>query len=250
MIKLILGDCIEEMKKIPNESIDLVLTDPPYNLSNKVYREFGVDRSKFRSKIMRRGKPLNFHFGDWDEFEREDFLKFTIKWLTECCRVLKKEGTIISFFNKEDISFLGWEAYKLGIRTRTIFTWAKSNPVPSFRKVNYLSATEFIWIGSKGKWKTFNFKLQKEMSNYLITSNSSAYGETEHTTEKPLRLIKHFIQIHSNKNDVILDPMVGSGTTGCACKELGRNFIGIELNPKYIEMAEKRIQNTQGSLLW
>lgn len=153
-------------------------------------------------------------------------------------------------FNKEDISYLGWKAKSMDIRTRTIFTWCKSNPVPSFRKVNYLSATEFIWIGSKGdKAWTFNFKLQKEMANYFRTSNSSAYGETEHPTEKPLSLIRHFIEIHSNKGDTILDPFMGSGTTLVACKELGRKGIGIEIEPKYCAIAKKRLQNTQEMML-
>lgn len=248
-ITIYCGDCLEVMKEIPDESIDLVLTDPPYNLSNKVLREFEVDRSKFRSKIMRRNKPLNFHFGEWDEREREDFLDFTEQWLKLLCKKLKEGGTIISFFNKEDISFLGWIAFNLGIRTRTIFTWCKTNPVPSFRKVNYLSSTEFIWMGSKGAWTTFNFGSQRDMKNYLITPNASSYGETEHTTEKPLSLITRFIKIHSKENDLILDSFLGSGTTLVACKELNRRGIGIEINPKYCDMAVRRLKNMTLNLL-
>lgn len=247
-IEIIQGDCLEVMKSIPDKSVDLVLTDPPYNISKE---NDNRDRSKLSSPIMRRSSPLKYNFGIWDNMDRDTFLNFTRKWLYLCIDKLKDGGTIISFFNKEDISFLGWEAKKmydskphdnLGARTRTIFSWVKSNPVPSFRKVNYLSATEFVWIGSRGEkaW-TFNFKMQKEMSNYMVTSNSSAYGETEHPTEKPLSLIKHFIEIHSNKDNTILDPFMGSGTTGVACKELGRNFIGIEIEPKYFEIAKRRI---------
>lgn len=162
----------------------------------------------------------------------------------------KRGGALISFYNKEDISLLGWEAKKRGVRTRTIISWHKTNPVPSFRKVNYLSACEFIWIGSKGEkaW-TFNFGRQKDMHNFFETPNSSAYKETEHPTEKPKSLLKWLIGIHSNKNDTIFDPFMGSGTTGCTCKELGRNFIGIEIEPKYFKIAEQRIKNTQESML-
>ena len=233
------GDCIQGLKRLPNKSVDLILTDPPYNISKE---NDNRDRSKLNSPIMRRESPLRYDFGEWDNMNREQFIDFTIKWLTECCRVLKDGGTIISFFNKEDISLLGWEAKKFGIRTRTIFTWCKSNPVPSFRKVNYLSATEYLWIGSKGdKSWTFNFKLQKEMKNYMITPNGSIYKETEHPTEKPKELISHLIDIHSNNNDIVLDPFMGSGTTADVCKELNRRWVGFEISPEYCKIIEKRL---------
>jgi len=237
--KIIQGDCLNVMKGIPDESVDLVLTDPPYNISKL---NDNRDRSKLNSPIMRRKKSLNYDFGDWDNMDRKDFLIFTENWLKECCRVLKINGAFISFFNKEDISYLNWTSKKYQVRTRTIFTWHKTNPVPSFRKVNYLSACEFIWIGSKGKFKTFNFKMQKEMHNFYETSNKSCYGKTSHPTEKPLSLIQHLIEIHSNKNDIILDPFLGSGTTAVACKELRRRFIGIEISEEYCEIAKRRVK--------
>jgi len=238
--EVIWGDCLDIMGHFPNESFDLILTDPPYNISKL---NDNRDRSKLNSPIMRRESPLKYDFGEWDNKTREEFLEFTTKWLKECCRVLKDGGTFISFFNKEDISFLGWEAKKCGLRTRTIFTWCKSNPVPSFRKVNYLSATEFVWIGSKGEkaW-TFNFKQQKEMKNYMITSNGSCYKQTKHPTEKPLSLTNHLIEIHSKQNDFILDPFAGSGTTIISARELGRRFIGIEKNEDYIKMINRRLE--------
>lgn len=236
----ICGDSLEVMKHFPDGSFDLILTDPPYNISKL---NDNRDRSKLNSPIMRRESPLKYDFGEWDNKTRDEFLDFTTKWLKESCRVLKDGGTFISFFNKEDISFLGWQAKQWGLRTRTIFTWCKSNPVPSFRKVNYLSATEFIWIGSKGDkaWK-FNFKMQKEMKNYMITSNGSCYKTTNHPTEKPLSLLKHLIEIHTDKNDLILDPFAGSGTSIQSARELGRKYIGIEINPEYIKLIEKRLE--------
>ena len=236
------GNCLELIKQIPDNSIDCIITDPPYNISKE---NDNRDRSKLNSPIMRRESPLKYDFGEWDNKSREEFLEFTKQWIIEACRVLKDGGTIISFFNKEDISYLGWEAKKLGVRTRTIFTWCKSNPVPSFRKVNYLSGTEFIWIGSKGtKAWTFNFKQQKEMKNFMITSNKSAYGETEHPTEKPKELIKHLLEIHTKEGDVVLDLFNGSGTTTICCQELNRKFIGMEINQDFIDMANKRLSQT------
>jgi DNA modification methylase len=239
---IILGNAITELPKLPDNYVDMILADPPYNISKL---NDNRDRSKLNSPIMRRKKSLNYDFGDWDNMKREEFLSFTKNWLKECCRILKTNGTIISFFNKEDISYLNWISKEYGVRTRTIFTWHKTNPVPSFRKVNYLSACEFIWIGSKGKFKTFNFKQQKEMHNFYETSNKSCYGVTNHPTEKPISLIQHLIEIHSNKDDIILDPFIGSGTTAVACKSLGRRYIGIEIKKEYIDMSYKRIARVQ-----
>ena len=227
------------MKKFPDESMDMILADPPYNISRENDRR---DRSKANSKIMRRNKELNYDFGEWDNMGRREFLNFTNNWLVECCRVLKKNGTIASFFSKEDVNYLGWQAVKYGVRTRTIISWHKKNPVPSFRKVNYLSACEFIWLGSKGIW-TFNFSKQSQMHNFYETPNASSYGETTHPTEKPQELISRFIQIHSNPSELILDPFLGSGTTAVVAKQLGRNYIGIELNKDYVEMAKQRLAN-------
>jgi DNA modification methylase len=237
--QIIQGDSLTVLKTLPDESVDLVLTDPPYNISKL---NDNRDRSKLNSPIMRRESPLKYDFGEWDNMERKDFIDFTSEWLELSCLKLKDGGTIISFFNKEDISLLGWLSKEWGIRTRTIISWHKTNPVPSFRKVNYLSACEFIWIGSKGnnRW-TFNFGYQKDMHNFFETSNKSCYGVTDHPTEKPITLIKHLIEIHSNKNDIVLDPFLGSGTTAVACKELNRRYLGIELKQEYIDMANKRI---------
>jgi DNA modification methylase len=98
-----------------------------------------------------------------------------------------------------------------------------------------------VWIGSKGSW-TFNFGYQKDMKNYMITPNSSAYQETSHPTEKPLQLIQYFIEHHSNTNDIVLDCFLGSGTTAIACIKSNRNFIGIELSQHYCNIANKRIK--------
>lgn len=231
-------DCLDGLKQLKDNSVDLIITDPPYNISQKNHN---IDRTKMNSPIMRAKSPLVYDFGDWDNMDREEFLEFTSQWMKECCRVLKENGTIISFFNKEDISYLGWEAEKYGIRTRTIFTWCKSNPTPSFRKENYLSGTEYIWIGSKGKW-TFNFKYQSQMKNYMITSNASSYKETNHPTEKPLDLIEYFIEIHSNKGELVLDIFNGSGTTSIASKKLRRNFIGFEKNKEHYDTSIKRLE--------
>jgi DNA modification methylase len=86
------------------------------------------------------------------------------------------------------------------------------------------------------------------MSNYFISPNASAYKETEHPTEKPVKLLKHLVEVNSNKGDVVLDCFMGSGTTAVACKELNRNFIGIEIEKKYFDIVKRRIDQTITSM--
>lgn len=237
--QIICGDCLEVMKDWPDKCVDLVLTDPPYNISKL---NDNRDRSKLNSPIMRRESPIKYDFGEWDNMDRARFLSFTKQWLRECCRLLKPTGTLISFFNKEDISYLGWTAKKYGFRTRTIFTWHKRNPTPSFRQVNYLSSTEFLWIGSGAEKWTFNFGYQKDMHNFYETNNASSYGETDHPTEKPIEFLDHLLNIHSNLDDLIFDPFCGSGTTCVATKLLGRQYIGIDISSEYCKIAEERLR--------
>jgi DNA modification methylase len=240
--KVIQGDSLEILKEIPNESVDLVITDPPYAISQ---RGKEISRKSLSSKSWKRDTSIKLDFGKWDNFEtEEDFFEFTESWFKECVRVLKPKGWIYIFFDKQKIGYFDLLlAPKYNIKSRTIFAWLKTNPTPSFRKVNWLSASEFIWVGSKGKSKLKNFLAQKEMFNYMLTPNKSAYGKTEHPTEKPLSLIEKFILTSSNEDDIVLDPFLGSGTTAVACKKLGRKFIGIEKEQKYVDIANKRLNS-------
>ena len=236
--KVICGDCLKVMKDIPDNSIDLVLTDPPYNISQK------------GKKISRKGyhwggKDIKLDFGKWDNFKTEDeFFKFTESWFKECVRVLKQKSWIYIFFDKQKTGYFDLIlAPKYEIKSRTIFAWLKTNPCPSFRKVNWLSASEFVWVGSKGSCKLKNFLNQTEMFNYMLTSNKSIYGKTEHPTEKPENLIKKFILVSTNKGDLVLDLFSGMGTTALACKLEKRHFIGCENNSSYYQIILRRLEN-------
>lgn len=236
-------DCIEGLKQLGDNSIDLIITDPPYMISQKGNK---IIRKNLNSKSMKRNMDIKLDFGAWDNFETEkEFFNFTESWFKECSRVLKPKGWIYIFFSKEKIGYFDLLlSKKYGLKTRTIFTWIKSNPCPSFRKVNYNSGTEFIYVGSKGECKIKNFLKQVEMNNYMITPNKSSYGETEHPTEKPLILIKRFIETSSNINDIVLDCFVGGGTIPLACKQLNRNFIGFEIDKNYFNIANKRLEQS------
>ena len=228
-ITLLNGDCIELLDNIPDGSVDLILTDPPYNISQKGKE---LKRSTFNAPAIRRSKNIRLDFGDWDLMDRQNFLKFTKTWFTK----------------KEDIGYLIHLGKSNDCRYRTIYTWHKTNPTPSILRVNYLSSTEFIFIGSKGqKQWTFNYSMPQEMHNFFETANSSVYGETTHPTEKPISLMEHFIRIHTNENDTVLDCFMGSGTTGVAAVNLRRKFIGIEKNAEYFNIAKERIDNVLNS---
>jgi len=239
-LTLIQGDCLKVLPKLPDESVDLIIADPPYAISQKGKK---ISRKSLSSKSWKRDMDIRLDFGEWDNFETEDeFFKFTESWFKECVRVLKQKGWIYIFFDKQKTGYFDLIlAPKYKIKSRTIFTWLKTNPCPSFRKVNWLSASEFIWVGSKGSCKLKNFLNQTEMFNYMITPNKSIYGKTEHPTEKPEDLIKKFVLVSSYKGGLVLDPFLGSGTTMKACLELNRNCIGIELNPEYIKLTKKRL---------
>ncbi|MBO6031762.1 MAG: hypothetical protein J6Q22_09835 [Prevotella sp.] len=250
-ISLYCGDCLDVMKQIPNSSVDMIIADPPYNISQV---GASLNRSEFKNKKMARRKSVTLDYGDWDRMGRHEFIGFTRKWFYSCADKLKDGGAFISFFSKQDISLLAWIGEEIGIRYRTFFTWVKSNPMPSIYRKNYLSATETVFVGSKGdKGWTFNFTRQEEMHNVWVGPNKSIYGETNHPNEKPIDLLKMFIRVHTNVGETVLDPFMGSGSTGVAALFLQRRFIGIEKEEDYFKMAKERIekkrcQGIQGEL--
>ena len=242
MTKLTLyhGNALKILPTLPSESVDLVLTDPPYNVSNGTV----INRS-YKHYVWRRPSSIKFDFGDWDKYEDAEFYDFTRAWFEEVSRILKDGGWFATFFSKERVGWFVDPIFGMfkdyGFKVRTVITWHKTNPTPSFRKVNFISSTEFIVVGSKGSSKIPNFLMQKEMHNFFETTNSSTYGETKHPTEKPLSLITWLMHILSKEGDTVLDPFLGSGTTMLAGLRLGRNVIGIEKESEYIKIIKDRL---------
>ena len=238
--KIIHGDCLEILKQIPDESVDLLVTDPPFGVSQKGRCLMRSDR-----------KPITLDYGEWDYFDDDkEFNDFTESWFKECVRVIKRGAWLYVFFNNARIGLISEIlGPKYNLNTRTIYVWVKSNPTPKFRTTNWLSATELIWVGSKGDDRIKNFMSQKEMANYMIIPNKSIFGETDHPCEKPKELISRFIRASSNEGDVVLDPFVGSGTVAVAAAELKRNFIAIEKDEKYVQIANERLKKTTKQLI-
>jgi len=233
-------DSLKILEKFPQENIDLLVTDPPYAISQKGKK---ISRKSLSSKSWKRNMDIRLDFGEWDWFETEkDFFEFTKEWFGKCVSLLKEKTWIYIFFDKQKLGYFDlFLAPYYNIRQRCVFVYCKVNPAPSFRKVNWLSATEFVWVGSKGKCKLKNFLQQKEMFNYMILPNKSSYGKTSHPTEKPEKLIERFIETSSYENEIVLDPFLGSGTTAVVAEKLNRKWIGTEINKEYCEIAKKRI---------
>lgn len=223
MINLLHGDCLELMKTIESGSVDLILTDPPYNIARK---------NNFTT-MGRRG----IDFGDWDK----GFDLFS--YIDEIPRLLHKDGSVVIFNAWKNIGEIAKYAESKGLVIKDMLRWEKSNPMPRNRDRRYITDYEIaVWlVNTKSKW-TFNRQhemYQRPEFRGSITTNSE---RVDHPTQKPLWLMEDILKIHSNENDTIMDMFMGSGSTGVACKNLNRRFIGIEKDDKYFEIAKNRIE--------
>ena len=225
--EVILGDCYEVLQKIDKNSIDLILTDPPYNISRPSNFTKNSDNKKFNN--------ISIDFGDWDQEEINlDSLFFEFK------RILKTGGTIIIFYDVWKSNNIKNIAEKYGFKQPRVCQWVKTNPVPINSKKNYLSnAIEFFFTFVKGKNATFNSSYDKGIYNFPLCHGKE---RTTHPTQKPLSLMKVLIEKHSKEGDVILDPFGGSGTTAIASIETGRNYYIIERSEEYYNLSISRIE--------
>ena len=245
--KIINGDSLKELKKIPDETFDLIFADPPYNLQLK--KELSrPDRSKVDAVDDK-----------WDQFESfKSYDEFTFRWLKECKRILKKNGTIWVIGSYHNIFRVGTAIQNLGFWILNDVIWNKNNPMPNFRGTRFTNAHEtLIWASKSKKSKyTFNYQSMKSFNddiqmrstwNLPICNGKERLknnGVKVHSTQKPEALLHRIILASSNKNNFILDPFLGSGTTAVVSKKLGRSYFGIEKEKIYYEAASKRLRNT------
>lgn len=222
--KIVNGDCYKLLKDIPDKSIDLVITDPPY----RIHADSGGGIHNNRDWLKK------VHDSNLDEFE-------PILFLSEIQRVLKTFNAYI-FCSKDlltdYISFANGNNYNWDL-----LIMGKNNPIPT-KNNKYLSDIEYIiYIREKGACFN-NLKGKENFHKYkkikMINVRPSQYG---HPTEKPVSIIKDFIEISSNENDIILDPFSGSGTTVLACRDLKRQFIAFEIFKDFYENSLKRYQD-------
>ena len=243
---MIQGDCLEALKALPAKSVDLVFADPPYNL------QLGGDLHRpDNSKV----DAVDDHWDQFASFEAYD--QFTRAWLSECRRVLKDDGALWVIGSYHNIFRVGAALQDLGFWLLNDVVWRKTNPMPNFKGTRFANAHEtLIWAAkSRGQRRyTFNYdalkvsnddlQMRSDWSLPLCTGDERIKdedGNKAHPTQKPEALLHRVLLASTKPGDLVLDPFFGVGTTGAAAKRLGRRFIGIEREAKYVEVARKRI---------
>ena len=238
------GDCVEVLNGLPEGCVDLIFADPPYNLQ--------LSQELWRPNMTR----VDGVDDAWDQFDSfQEYDEFCRRWLSACRRVLKDSGTLWVIGTYHNIFRLGTILQDLGFWILNDIVWIKTNPMPNFRGVRFTNAHEtLIWASkSRGSKYTFNYHAMKALnddlqmrSDWLLPICSGAErlrvdGVKAHPTQKPEALLYRVILAASNPGDVVLDPFFGTGTTGVAAKRLHRKWIGIEREPRYVEIARQRL---------
>jgi site-specific DNA-methyltransferase (adenine-specific) len=214
-VKLMMGDCLDRMSEIPDGSVDMVLTDPPYGMDYQSNRRTATDRF---------AKISNDTGLDWLE-----------KFASECHRVLSNNSAAYVFcsWHKIDVFKRAFEAH---FKLKNLVVWVKNNHGSGDLSGAYAPKHEFVLYMHKGRSLFRNGRTPD-----VVMADKVSGSKMVHPTEKPIPLLEKFIVNNSDAGNTIFDPFMGSGTTGVACVNTGRNFIGIELDPDYFKIAEGRI---------
>lgn len=257
MDKVIQGDCLELMKQMPDNCVDLVIADPPYNLSKG--NSWKWDRSVSLPGMGGKWEKAN---ESWDDQDFSQYFSFTLSWMSEVKRILKPEGSAWIFGSYHNSGVVNVACQLEGIEIINEVIWYKRNSFPNLSGRRLTASHEtIIWCHSGGEKKRkykFNYdesrygdyaydKLKvpdKQMRTVWDIPNNKERREIEHgkhPTQKPLRVIKRIIQLTSDKDDIVFTPFSGSGTECLAAKELGRHYIGFELEEEYVDLSRVRL---------
>lgn len=229
---IIFGNCYDKIKDIDDESINAIITDPPYQISRK---------SGYTNGKLSKYKTHTIDFGEWDKIKIDYALLFK-----EFYRVLKPSGTLLIFYDLWKCNELKEFAEKCKFKQPRACQWIKTNPVPINSKINYLSnAIEFFFTFVKGSNPTYHSEYDNGVYSYPICHGKE---RLKHPTQKPLQLMEDIVLKHTNKGDVVLDVFAGTGTTGIACMRNDRECIMIENNKDYYDLAVKRLKDEENDL--
>jgi len=241
------GDCIAEMARLPDKSMDMIFADPPYNL------QLGGDL--FRPE----GGKVDACDDDWDKFDSlATYDGFTRDWLEQARRILKDDGTIWVIGSYHNIYRVGALLQDADFWILNDIVWRKTNPMPNFRGTRFTNAHEtLIWCSKSEKARyTFNYRAMKALNDDLQMRSDwllpicagperlkGEDGSKAHPTQKPEALLYRILLACTKPGDVVLDPFFGTGTTGAVARRLGRRWIGIEREAAYVEVARERIDS-------
>lgn len=229
---LINDDCFSVLKNIPDHSVDLILTDPPYNIA-----KYSTGNMKFNWR-----SEINNDLAEWDlsELNPKDLIG-------EFKRVLKPNGNIFIFCSYNIIGEYH-KAFDPEFDTFQFMVWHKTNPVPNFRKSSFLNSCELI-VSCWNKGHTWNFTNQRDMHNFIENSIcmgservKNKNGKSLHPTQKPVAILEKIVKIASNENDLVLDCFNGVGSTGVASLKNNRRYLGIEIDKTYMDATEQRLK--------
>lgn len=229
--KIYNDDAYKFISQLDKEKIIVnhIITDPPYNISKK------------NNFTTMKNPRTGIDFGEWDQGKFDLF-----SWLPLYTKILDKNGSMIIFCSFRFLSYLidVIESSDCNMTVKDILIWQKTNPMPRNINRRYVQDMEFaIWAVKKNsKWIFNKPKDLPYLRSHFSFPVVSGKEKTAHPTQKSLKLIKQIIQIHTNQNDLVIDPFMGSGTTGVACLQLNRNFLGIEKKKEYFDIAEIRLK--------
>ena len=245
-VKLYLGDCLEAMKGMPDKSVDAVISDPPYGHNNNnngdlISRwEAALGRGDYVPE--RDNRPI--------ENDGKEANEIFEKFVEEASRILKPGGNCCCCCGGgggPDPMFARWSLIMdRHLNFKQMIVWDKG---PMGMGWHYRRSYETILVatkpGARPKWYDDTHKIENIIRPGYRGIQKIIPRKDQHPTEKPVELFKHFIELHTLPGDIVLDPFMGSGTTGVACVQTGRNFIGIEISEEYFRIAEKRIAEAQ-----
>ena len=251
-------DCIVGMRELPDASFDLLIADPPYNLS------FGNDiHCDGQKSLQGMGGIWDKVKQDWDSFTLEEYLQFSLSWLSQAKRVLKDTGSMFIFGTYHNIGIINYACQLLGLEIINEIIWYKNNAFPNLAGRRLTASHETIlWVHNSPKKRKYKFNYEfsktgdfsydslksqgKQMRTVWSIPNNKNKWELQfgkHPTQKPIRLIKRLISLTTDLHETILVPFCGSGSECVAAKILGRNFVSFEINDEYIELANKRLND-------
>jgi site-specific DNA-methyltransferase (adenine-specific) len=240
-IKLFLGDCLQILPRLPRNSIDIIFADPPYFLSNG-----GI--------TCHAGRMVSVNKGSWDVSQgMEKNHEFNLAWLSECQKVLAKDGTMWVSGTAHVIFSVGFAMQQLGFKVLNDIIWFKPNASPNLSCRYFTHSTEtLIWAAKNhGSRHTFNYELMKQLSNgkqmrnvwEIPPSQPTEKTHGKHPTQKPLKLLERILLASTNDGDIVLDPFNGSGTTAVAALRLNKRYLGIEISEEYLDLTVRRLED-------